>query len=136
MAPREGSSPSLTTNFLNKMIADMDFSPQSIHFYTANNAAFANSFMVQVEWEVIKFLNFKTAYRYYDVRNQYESIGWASAIFTPQHRYFINLDYEINKKLYFDFTFNWMGKTRLPFSGSNPIDYQWNSYSESFFYNK
>ena len=35
----------------------MDFSPQSIHFYTANNAAFANSFMVQVEWEVIKFLN-------------------------------------------------------------------------------
>ncbi|MEY5040777.1 MAG: hypothetical protein RLZZ414_305 [Bacteroidota bacterium] len=121
------------TNFLNKMIADMDFSAQSIHFYNSKNAAFANSFMIQIEWEVIKFLNFKSAYRYYDVRNQYESIGWASAIFTPQHRYFINLDYEINKKLYFDFTFNWMGKTRLPFSGSNPIDYQWNSYSESFF---
>jgi len=121
------------TNFLNKMIVDMDFSPQSIHFYTANNAAFANSFMAQIEWEVIKFLNIKTAYRYYDVQNQYQSIGWSSAIFTPQNRYFVNFDYEITKKLYFDFTFNWMGKTRLPFSGSNPKEYQWNSYSESFF---
>ena len=121
------------TIFLNKMIVDMDFSPQSIHFYTANNAAFANSFMVQVDWEVIKFLNFKTAYRYYDVQNQYQSIGWANAIFTPQHRYFVNLDYEIIKNVYLDGTFNWMGKTRLPFSGTNPLEYQWNSDSESFF---
>ena len=89
--------------------------------------------MVQVEWEVIKFLNFKTAYRYYDVQNQYQSIGWANAIFTPKHRYFVNLDYEIIKNLYLDCTFNWMGKTRLPFSGSNPQEYQWNSNSESFF---
>jgi outer membrane receptor for ferrienterochelin and colicins len=121
------------TNFLNKMIVDMDFSPQNIHFYNSKNAAFANSFMVQLEWEVIKFLNFKTAYRFYDVQNQYQSIGWANVIFSPPHRYFVNLDFEVTKKIFFDCTLNWMGKTRLPFSGSNPNEYQWKKYSESFF---
>lgn len=121
------------TNFRNKMIMDLDFSPQETHFYSAKNASYANSFMAQIEWEVIKFLNIKTAYRYYDVWNKYQSIGWAQNIFTPVHRYFLNMDYKITQKLIFDLTLNWMGKTRLPSSELNPEEYQWSNQSQNFY---
>jgi len=55
----------------------------------------------------------------------------------PEHRFFANISYETTRKSNgsqwrFDYTFNWLGEQRLPFTGSNPVEYQLPEYAESY----
>ncbi len=49
------------------------------------------------------------------------------------HRAFLNLAYETRNHWKFDYTINWQGKKRIPFTGSNPLEYQLNEFSPSFY---
>jgi len=124
------------TDFQNQAVVDLFASPQQALFYNLNGKSYANSLQVELNYEITHHFNVRTAYKYYDVKTQY-STGMEERPLQAKHRFFTNLAYETHiveggRQWKFDFTYNWMGKQRLPYTGSNPEHYQLGNYSPSF----
>lgn len=126
------------THFENQAVVDLDYSPQQVVFYDLDGKSFANSFQAEFSISPLRRLDFKTAYKYYDVQTQFRS-GQLEKSLTPKHRFFANLAYETEEnhgknhsKWKFDFTYNWLGKQRLPSTASNPVPYQMGDYAPAF----
>jgi outer membrane receptor for ferrienterochelin and colicins len=123
------------TNFQNQVIVDWE-NPQEISFYDLNGKSIANSFQVEVNYNIAPFFNFRTAYKYFDISTDFKSGNLQKPI-QPQNRFFANLSYETvvkenNSHWKFDVTFNSIGKQRLPNTASNPVQYQLPVYSDSY----
>ncbi len=124
------------TDFQNQVVTDLDESAQKILFYNLEGKSFANSFQTQWDFQPVKNLEFRIAYKYYDVALEYLS-GLKKAPFMAKHRGFANLAYSTNKtekgKFWsFDTTLNLVGKQRLPNTKSNPAEFQIGDYSPSY----
>ena len=122
------------TDFQNQAVVDLYASPQQALFY--NGKSYANSLQLEFNIELMKHFDFRTAYKYYDVQTDYIS-GSAERPLQAKHRYFANLAYathivEKGRQWKFDFTYNWMGKQRLPNTSTNPIVDRLPDYSPSF----
>lgn len=125
------------TDFQNQVVIDLDNSPQSILFYNLEGKSYANSFQVQWDFQPIRRLEARLAYKYYDTQTDYLS-GSKELPFTPQHRGFLNLNYSTlrqaaGQQWTFDTTLQWIGEQRLPDSSSNPAQFQSKEYGESYF---
>lgn len=126
------------THFENQAVIDVDNSPQEVIFYDLNGQSFANSFQAEFSITPLRGLDLKTAYKYYDVQTQFLS-GLKEKSLTPKHRFFVNVGFETQEnhsknhsKWKFDFTYNWLGKQRLPSTKSNPTAYKLADYAPSF----
>ena len=124
------------TDFQNQVVTDLDESAQKILFYNLEGKSFANSFQTQWDFQPVKNLEFRIAYKYYDVALDYLS-GLKKVPFMAKHRGFANLAYSTNKteKGQFwsvDTTLNLVGKQRLPNTKSNPAEFQIGDYSPSY----
>lgn len=124
------------TDFQNQAVVDVFASPQQALFYNLNGKSFANSLQLELNYEITHHFNIRTAYKYYDIQTDYLS-GTYERPLQAKHRFFTNLAYETHiveggRQWKFDFTYNWMGKQRLPYTGSNPEQYQMGDYSPSF----
>ncbi len=124
------------TDFQNQAVVDIDANAQQVLFYNLEGKSFANSFQAEFSIELMKHLNFKTAYKYFDVQTQYIS-GQLQRALQAKHRIFWNLSYETHIKdkgqqWKFDVTYNWLGEQRLPNTTSNPVAYQLADYAPSF----
>ncbi|HAN17259.1 MAG: hypothetical protein A2X13_00240 [Bacteroidetes bacterium GWC2_33_15] len=120
------------TDFSKQVIIDLDQNPQEVNFYNLEGKSFANSFQAQFDYELIKRLDVRLAYRWYDVKTTYNG-NLEDKPLVASHRAFINLAYETRKHWKFDYTINWQGRKRIPFTGSNPSEYQLNEFSPSFY---
>lgn len=123
------------TDFKNQIVVDWE-NPQEISFYNLDGKSYANSFQLEVNHEILRNLEFRTAYKYYDVKTDYKS-GSLQKPLQAQHRFFVNLGYETSLKengsqWRMDYTLHSLGKQRLPNTSSNPIAYQLNEYSDSY----
>lgn len=124
------------TDFQNQVVTDLDESAQKILFYNLEGKSFANSFQTQWDFQPVKNLEFRVAYKYYDVALDYLS-GLKKVPFMAKHRGFANLAYSTNKTekgrfWSFDTTLNLVGKQRLPNTKSNPAEFQLADYSPSY----
>lgn len=124
------------TDFQNQAVVDIDANAQQVLFYNLDGKSFANSFQAEFSIELIKHLNFKTAYKYYDVQTQF-STGQLQKALQAKHRFFGNLSFETHIKdkgqqWKFDFTYNWLGEQRLPNTSMNPTAYQLADYAPAF----
>ncbi len=124
------------TDFQNQVVTDLDESAQKILFYNLEGKSFANSFQTQWDFQPVKNLEFRVAYKYYDVALDYLS-GLKKVPFMAKHRGFANLAYSTNKTekghfWSFDTTLNLVGKQRLPNTKSNPAEFQIGDYSPSY----
>jgi len=124
------------TDFQNQVVTDLDESAQKILFYNLEGKSFANSFQTQWDFQPVKNLEFRIAYKYYDVALDYLS-GLKKVPFMAKHRGFANLAYSTNKTekgrfWSFDTTLNLVGKQRLPNTKSNPTEFQLGDYSPSY----
>ena len=122
------------TDFQNQAIVDLYASPQQALFY--NGKSFANSLQLEFNIELAKHFNLRTAYKYYDVETEYIG-GTAERPLQAQNRYFANLAYETHigergRQWKFDFTYNWLGKQRLPNTATNPVEDRFPDYAPSF----
>jgi outer membrane receptor for ferrienterochelin and colicins len=122
------------TDFENQIIVDVMESPQQAIFY--NGKSYANSLQVEFNFEFIKHLDLRTAYKYYDIATEYLS-GTFQRPLQAKHRFFANLAYatHIDDKGHqwkFDYTFNWLGKQQLPTTASNPAADRLPEFSPSF----
>lgn len=101
------------TDFEKQVVADIYSDVNKIQYYVLSGQSYANSFQTEVNYELIKRLDVRLAYRLYDVQSKYIN-GWQQRPFIAQHRFFINLAYETKSKWKFDATLNWNGAKRLP----------------------
>ncbi|MFV0304919.1 MAG: TonB-dependent receptor domain-containing protein [Moheibacter sp.] len=125
------------TDFTDQVVLDLDNSPQKIMFYNLDGKSYANSFQVQWDFQPVRRLEARLAYKYYNTETDYLS-GKKQLPFTPEHRGFMNLSYTTSKKLNgsqwsFDTTLQWIGEQRLPDTSSNPLQFQSPEYGDSFF---
>ena len=122
------------TNFENQVVVDYE-NPYEVSFYNLEGASYASSFQAEFSWNLMAYLDLKTAYKFYDVKTQYAS-GKLEKPLTSQHRYFANLSYELHSEKdggvwKFDTTFNWLGKQRFSSTSMSPQAYQLPPYSPS-----
>ncbi|MGK0412247.1 MAG: outer membrane receptor for ferrienterochelin and colicins [Polaribacter sp.] len=112
------------TNFQNQVVVDWE-NAQEISFYDLNGKSIANSFQVEVNYNVAKNFNVRTAYKYFDISTTYKS-GNLQKPLQPQTRFFANMSYETEltdkeSQWRFDVTFNNIGQQRIP-NRRLPID--------------
>lgn len=122
-------------DFRNQIVVDWE-NPQEVSFYNLEGKSSAHSFQIEMNYELLTRLNFRTAYKFYDVSTDYIS-GNLQKPLQAQHRFFINLGYETEAKengsqWKFDYTLHSLGKMRLPDTSSNSIQYQLGEYSSPY----
>ncbi len=114
------------TDFENQVVVDWE-NPQQIAFYNLNGRSVADSFQIEVNYNLAKGLDMRTAYKYFDVVTDYNS-GRLQKPLQPRNRWFANLSYETalnqDQQWRFDVTFNHIGSQRLPNTSTNPQQYR------------
>lgn len=121
------------TDFENQVVVDLYASPQEVLFYNLDGSSYANSFQLELNYEITHHFNIRTAYKYYDIQTDYIG-GRDIKPLQAKHRFFTNIGYETHvsdkgKQWKFDWTMNLIGKQKLPFTGSNPVAYQAREWS-------
>ena len=129
------------TDFKNQVVVDLYTAPvipgtHQVLFYNLNGKSYANSLQLDFNIELMKYLDLRTAYKYYDIQTDYLS-GRSERPLQAKHRFFGNLAYETpigekGQQWKFDFTYNWMGEQKLPETASNPVEDRLPEYSPSY----
>ena len=83
------------TDFQNQVVVDYE-NPYEVNFYNLEGSSYANSFQAEFSLNVLERLDFKTAYKFYDVKTQYKS-GKLNKPLTSQHRVFANVSFETSQ---------------------------------------
>jgi outer membrane receptor for ferrienterochelin and colicins len=123
------------TNFRNQIVIDWE-NAREVSLSNLNGKSFANSFQLELNYEVIKNFDFRAAYKYYDVKTTYQT-GLLQKPIQPKHRFFANLSYETTPKpngaqWRFDYTFNRIGEQRLPDTSLNPEEFRLEEFSAPY----
>ncbi|WP_027066030.1 TonB-dependent receptor [Maribacter sp. Hel_I_7] len=123
------------TDFENQVVVDWE-NPQEVSFYNLEGESSAKSFQVELNYELLTRLNFRTSYKFYDVSTDYKS-GNLQKSLQAQHRFFVNLGYETEAKdngaqWKFDYTLHSFGEARLPDTSANPVEYQLPAFSPTY----
>jgi outer membrane receptor for ferrienterochelin and colicin len=123
------------TRFENQVIYDLE-DARTVKFYNLDGESFATSIQAEVNFEVIKFVDLKVAYRYLDVKADYQS-GMKQKPLTAAHRVFTSLGYTTRKNTKggnwkFDGTVQYLGEQRIPSTAINALDNQRSTTSEGF----
>lgn len=118
-------------DFTNQVVVDFE-NPREIAFYNLDGRSYSNSF--QTEFRLMPFPHFeaRTAYRFFDVKTTYGGELMQRPL-VARHRGFLNLAYNShNGGWHIDYTLNIVGQKRMPFTGSNPTEYQMVDYSKAY----
>ena len=118
------------THFLNQVVADWE-DTRYIKFYNSTQPSYAHSFQLQLDYEPIRKLDVRLAYRYHNIQTTYDQTLRQKPL-NSMHRAFVNIGYETRSKWSFDYTLQWTGSKRIPTTAANPIDLQMATTSPSF----
>jgi outer membrane receptor protein involved in Fe transport len=119
------------TRFMNQVVVDWE-ETNFIKFYNSTQKSFANSFQIQLDYEPIRKMDVRIAYRLHDVQVTYENKLMQKPL-NAKHRAFINLSYTTKRKWSFDYTLQYIGEKRIPTTKYNPANLQFAATSPSFF---
>ncbi|MEL6986610.1 MAG: TonB-dependent receptor [Bacteroidota bacterium] len=119
------------TTFQNQVVVDYDLNPQEIHFYNLNGSSYSHSIQTHLDYQLNEQLDIRLAYRYNDVQTEFQE-GLEQKQLIAKHRAFANIAYEFIQGWNFDLTANWIGPKRIPFTASNPSEFQLATTSPSF----
>lgn len=116
-------------DFRDQVIVDLE-DPRQVKFYNLEGKSYSNSLQAELNFQPVKKLDVRLAYRYFDVKTNYAGKLLERPLIAS-HRAFANLAYNVSGwKL--DYTINYNGKKRIPGTQENPVPYQRNNYSPSF----
>jgi outer membrane receptor for ferrienterochelin and colicins len=117
------------TDFQQQAVVNME-NPQQIRFESLQGKSFSNSFQAEFDWQPVRKLDLRLAYRWFDVNTTFNG-QLLQRPFVSQNRAFANAGYAWRKwKL--DFTVNWNGSKRLPSTMKNPESYRFPAFSPAF----
>ena len=122
------------TDFQNKLVADWE-TPSLINFYNLTGKSYSNSFQAQLLYTLSNSVDLLFAYKNTVAETDYISHGRLKNPLTPSDRLFFNLSYngatnEKGRSWKYDFTFNQVGKQRIPSTQENPQQYRLPNISE------
>ncbi len=120
------------TDFENQVVLDLDNTAREARFFGLSGKSFSQSFQFQIDYELMRRFDLRTAYRWLNVQTDYTE-GRLARPLIPEHRAFVNLAYETKNKWKFDYTVQWMGKQRIPDTSQNLPEYQLEPYSPDYF---
>tara|TARA_R110001599_G_scaffold59055_3_gene163705 strand:- start:4209 stop:5939 length:1731 start_codon:yes stop_codon:yes gene_type:complete len=114
------------TNFKNQVVVDWE-NPLEVSFYNLEGKSLAKSFQFEINYEALKNLELRTAYKFYDVETDYLS-GTLQKPLQAQHRFFANLGYmtvpkENGSQWRMDYTVHTLGRQRLPYIENSSMEY-------------
>lgn len=123
------------TEFQNQVVVDWE-NPREISFYNLPGESTANSFQVELNYDLKENLTTRIAYKYYDIQIDYNQ-GRLSKPLIPEHRFFANLSYETTAKdngsqWKWHATYNYLGEQRLPNTASNSIPNQLENFANGY----
>ncbi|MBC7923707.1 MAG: TonB-dependent receptor [Ferruginibacter sp.] len=106
------------TDFINQVIVDLE-TPRQVAFYNLKGRSYANNVQVELNYEPVKALAVKLAYKFYDVRS---TIGRSASEQRLLEKQFVSRDRVLFNAAYatrfdkwkFDFTTQWNGRKRIP----------------------
>jgi len=108
------------TDFTNQVVVDLDEGYQQINFYNLDGKSYSNSLQLTLDYEVIRRLDLKIAYRYVDVKTTYNGVLKQKPL-VSKNRAFATLTYTTKNAWSFDGTYNIFGKKRFTSSlADNP----------------
>ena len=88
--------------------------------------------MAQLDYQPIRRLDVRLAYRYLNVQTDYLD-GRLDRPLIPKTRAFVNVAYETKNKWKFDVTVQRLGEQRVPNTSANPMEYQLPAYADPFY---
>ena len=123
------------TDFINQVVVDWE-NPRAVSFYNLEGKSYAESFQVELNHEILKNVELRTAYKYYNVETDYRS-GLLQKPLQAQHRFFANLGYETDIKdsgaqWRFDYTLHTLGKQRLQNTDVNPRQLRLGEFAKGY----
>jgi copper chaperone CopZ len=116
-------------DFTNQVVVDLEDARQ-IKFYNLQGKSYSNSFQTEFNFIPVKKLDVRMAYRLFDVKTTFGN-ELLERPFTSKHRAFANFEYEL-KGWKLDYTFNYVGKKRIPSTTENPLQYRMADYSPDY----
>ena len=116
------------TDFHNQIVVDWE-NQGELSFYNLDGKSYAKSFQIEVDYSISNNINFKSAFKNYNVKKQYNS-GFKQNPLTPKNRFFMNIDFfspknDEEQQWKFDFTYNRVGKQRLPIHSGQSLYMGW-----------
>ena len=104
------------TQFTNQVVVDFE-EPREVSFYNLEGESTAKSFQVELDYNLRNHLNFRVAYKNYDVQMDYKS-GLLQKPLLAKNRFFANLGWESKttaggKQWRYDLTYHYVGAQRL-----------------------
>lgn len=100
------------TDFQNQVVVDVE-DANTVRFYNLDGPSVANSLQGQLDYAILRRLDLRVAYRWYDVKTTYGNT-LKQRSFVANHRAFVNLGYETRNSWRFDYTVQWIGSKRAP----------------------
>ncbi|MDX1904346.1 MAG: TonB-dependent receptor [Thermonemataceae bacterium] len=102
------------TRFEKQLIVDMDSHQNKIYFKKLNGLSYANSFQIELQYNLLAGLETKFAYKFYDVQMPLAN-KLQEKPFVSRNRWFANFSYTTRRSAWqFDATLKWNGRQRLP----------------------
>lgn len=121
------------TEFLNQVVVDYDMDVHELNMYNLTGESFAHSFQVDLDMMITKTLQFKVAYKYYDVKQTVNNVLQQKAMVSP-NRIMANLSFKTeDKKWKLDLITNWIDAPRVPNTESNPVAYQFDNKGKQLY---
>lgn len=118
------------TDFQNQVVVDLDKSAREVNFYNLQGKSYSNSFQAEVNYELLKKLELRLAYRLFDVKTTYHGELLQRPLISKD-RGFANIAYEVSGWK-FDYTITFNGTKRIPYTEDNPVQYQLDKKSPSY----
>jgi outer membrane receptor for ferrienterochelin and colicins len=119
------------TDFKKQVVVDRDAGPEKILVYNLEGQSFSNSVQIELNYEILKMLDMRMAYRRYDVKSTYGGQLLKRPL-VARDRAFLNLAYEGLRDWSFDYTIQWLGNKRLPNTSEYAEGFQMAAYSPDF----
>lgn len=117
LGKREGSLviDAYRTDFQDQIIVDMEADADNLYFYQLDGRSYSNSFLTTLNYEILRRLDMKVAFKINDTRTTYRSNGLRELPLVPRYRGLVTLDYELpNRRWIINTNWQWVGSQRLP----------------------
>ncbi|HNI52955.1 MAG TPA: TonB-dependent receptor [Chitinophagales bacterium] len=120
------------TDFINQVVIDMDANVNEINVYNLKGEAYTNVLQAEINYEPIKRLELRAAYKYVDSKATYDG-KLLEVPLTFKDRGLFNVAYNWKKAgLSADATAQFYGKTRLPDLSENHAAHDFGTNSEPY----
>jgi outer membrane receptor for ferrienterochelin and colicins len=117
------------TDFTNQVIVDKEESISRIMVYNLDGKSYANTFQVELKYELIPRMDITAAFRYNDVKMTIDQVLMREPL-VNKYKGLFSVSYATNlKKWQFDVTAQFNGSARIPSTEQLPEEYQMPAYS-------